>query len=58
MAYAGYLITKRPSMGGNYRLPVNGAFTDQVIRGMMVLVPDLRENAKLLQTYLYGKTVN
>ena len=58
MAYAGYLITKRPSMGGNYRLPVNGAFTDQVIRGMMVLVPDLKQNAQLLQTYLYGKTVN
>ena len=36
----------------------SGTFTDQVIRGMMVLVPDLKQNAQLLQTYLYGKTVN
>lgn len=58
MGYVGYLVTSRPTMGGNHRLPVNGSFTDQIIRGMMVLVPDLKENARMLQIYLYGKTEN
>lgn len=58
MSYVSYLIASRPAMGGNYRLPVNGSFSDQIIWGMMVLVPDLKENAKMIQTYLYGTTVN
>ncbi len=58
LSYVSYLISSRPAMGGNYRLPVTGYFSDQVIRGMMVLVPDLKQNAKMIQTYLYGTTVN
>lgn len=58
MSYVSYFITSRPTMGGNYRLPVNGSFSDQIIRGMMVLVPDLKKNAQMIQTYLYGDTVN
>ena len=58
MSYASYLITARPTIRGNYRLPADGSFSDEIIRGMMVLVPDLVKNARLIQTYIYGKTVN
>lgn len=58
MSYVSYLITDHPTIRGNYRLPADGSFSDQIIYGMMVLVPDLQKNARLIQTYLYGKTVN
>ena len=58
ISYVSYYVMKRPVMGGNYRLPVTGAFSDEVIRCMMVLLPDLKQNAKMIQTYLYGTTVN
>lgn len=42
------------TIGETYRLPVEGTYSSEVIRGMMVLVPDLQENGRLLQSYLYG----
>ena len=58
MGYVSSMISNRPTIGGNYRLPVNGSFSDQIIRGMMVLVPDLKYNSKMLQQYLYGDSNN
>ncbi len=58
MSYVTYYLANRPAMGGDYRLPVDRSFSDEIIRGMMVLVPDLQYNAKMLQLYLYGRTVN
>ncbi len=36
-----------------YRLPVDGTFKGQKIRGMSVLVPDIEENTKLLHKFIY-----
>ena len=45
----------RISIGETYRLPVEGTYTNEIIRGMMVLLPDLQENSRLLQEYVYGQ---
>ena len=58
MGYVSYYLANRPAMGGDYRLPVSKTFSDEIIRGMMVLLPNLKENARMLQTYLYGRSVN
>ena len=58
LGYVSYYLANRPAMGGDYRLPVSGTFSDEIIRGMMVLLPNLKENARMLQTYLYGRSVN
>ena len=36
-----------------YRLPVDGTFKGQKIRGMSVLVPDMEKNTKLLHDFIY-----
>ena len=41
-----------------YRIPDDDAFTSERIRGMAVLVPDLKENRKVLRWYLYGVPVD
>ena len=38
----------------SYRVPVDGGYTPAVIRGMMVLVPDLKVNQDYLKNQLYG----
>ena len=38
----------------SYRLPAEGAYSSESIRGMAVLVPDLEQNSKYLYEYLYG----
>lgn len=38
-----------------YRLPVDGTFKSQKIRGMAVLVPDMEKNTQLLHEFIYGK---
>ena len=48
------MLSNKPVIGGNYRLPFGDTYTSEVIRGMMVLVPDLRENSEKVQNYLYG----
>lgn len=57
MGYVSTVIAKGVTIGGNYRLPVSGTYSDQIIRGMMVLVPDLPTNSRILQRYLYGDLV-
>ena len=36
-----------------YRLPVDGTYSHERIRGMAVLVPDLEKNRELLHTFIY-----
>jgi LCP family protein required for cell wall assembly len=38
-----------------FRLPVDGMFKSQQIRGMSVLVPDLQKNRDALHTFIYGQ---
>ena len=38
-----------------YRLPVDGYFKSESIRGMSVLVPDMEKNKSLLHDFIYGK---
>ena len=40
----------------SYRLPVDGTYSSEYVRGMAVLVPDLAENSRYLHEYLYGNT--
>jgi LCP family protein required for cell wall assembly len=37
-----------------FRLPVNGMYTSQKIRGMAVLVPDIEQNKNKLLEFIYG----
>lgn len=37
-----------------YRLPVDGTYTDETIRSMKVLVPDIEKNAQLLQNFIFN----
>lgn len=38
-----------------YRVPADHTFTEERIRGMDVLVPDIEENTRLLQEFIYNK---
>jgi len=38
-----------------YRLPVDGTYKSQKIRGMSVLVPDISKNKEMLHDFIYGK---
>ena len=59
LGYVYTLATSGMSMGENYRLPVDGYYTNETLRaGMEVLVPDLNANSQLLQEYLYGTSAN
>ncbi len=40
---------------GSYRIPVDGSYSNQVIRGMEVLVPNLEENREAIEKMIYGK---
>ncbi|MCC8136594.1 MAG: LCP family protein [Clostridiales bacterium] len=39
---------------GSYRIPVDGSYSNQTIRGMMVLVPDLTVNREAVQEMIAG----
>jgi LCP family protein required for cell wall assembly len=57
LGYVYTVATSGMKMGENYRIPVDGTYTNETLRaGMEVLVPDLNENSALLQEYLYGTT--
>ena len=57
LGYVYTIATSGMSMGENYRIPVDGTYTNETLRaGMEVLVPDLNANSALLQEYLYGTT--
>ncbi len=51
------MLSKKPVIGGNYRIPFGYTFTNEIIRGMMVLVPDLQANSAKIQEYLYGDLI-
>ncbi len=49
------VITNRMRLGGNYRLPVEGTYSAEIVYGMDVLVPDLNANSAYLHQYLFGE---
>lgn len=51
------MLSKKPVIGGNYRLPFGNTYTNEIIYGMMVLVPDLQANSQKIQEYLYGDLI-
>lgn len=41
----------------SYRIPAEGTYTNETLKiGMEVLVPDLEENSRMLQEWIYGET--
>ena len=56
LSYVYTVLGHKMSIGETYRLPVEGTYTAEKIWGMDVLVPDLAENSRYLQEYIYGKT--
>ena len=54
MGYVSTVIARGVNIGESYWLPASGTYSDEIIRGMMVLVPDLPANSRILQRYLYG----
>ncbi|MCR5828865.1 MAG: LCP family protein [Lachnospiraceae bacterium] len=40
---------------GNYRIPIDGTYSDANLRGMLVTKVDLRKNALELQKFIYGE---
>ena len=49
------VVTNRMTIGGTYRLPVEGTYSAEIIYGMDVLVPDLQANSEYLHRYIYGE---
>lgn len=54
LRYVYLMVTRRMSIGETHRLPVDGCYTEQGIRGMAVLVPDLEQNSAYLHEWIYG----
>lgn len=54
LGYAKTLVSNNITEMSSYRLPVDGAYSSETIRGMAVLVPDLSANSSYLQDFIYG----
>ena len=52
--YCSYVLQNGLTAIERYRIPADGAFSSPVIRGMMVLLPDLEKNRELLKEYIWG----
>ena len=48
-------VTRHMTMTDGQYIPADGAFSEETIRGMAVLLPDLAENSRILRQTLYGK---
>lgn len=48
------VVTDNIKIGNDYRIPVDHSYTSETIRGMSVLVPNLKSNSDALQDYLTG----
>ena len=55
LGYVYTVVTQNMSINRDtFRLPTDGSFSSERIRGMAVLVPDLERNREALVYYLYG----
>ena len=55
MGYIYTVVVRNMSISRDtFRLPIDGSFASERIRGMAVLVPDLERNREALVYYLYG----
>ena len=51
-----FIVTsQKMTIGESCRIPAEGTYTPQMIRGMSVLVPDLTANSEALNDYICGK---
>ncbi len=48
-------VSRRVGSWECLQFPAEGTYTREIIGGAEVLVPDLKENSRLLRQYLYGK---
>lgn len=48
------VVTNRMTIAGTYRLPIDGSYSEEIIYGMAVLVPDLEANSAYLHRCIYG----
>ena len=53
---ASLVVTGNMTNIETYRLPEDGAYRNERIQGMSVLVPDLAANSQYLQEYIYGES--
>ena len=51
-----YIVVKNHmTIGETHRLPVDGTYSEEIIYGMAVLVPDLQANSDYLHQYILGE---
>ena len=55
LGYVYTIATSKMEMGESFRFPAEGTYSNQTIRGMMVLVPNLSANATELKKDIYGE---
>ena len=55
LGYVYTIATSKMEMGDSCRIPAEGTYSNQTIRGMMVLVPNLTANSKELKKDIYGE---
>lgn len=54
IGYASDVVMNHMVIAENYRIPVEGTYTAESIRGMSVLVPDCKANNQYLKEKIYG----
>lgn len=54
LSYVYTVVTKGMELTSQYRIPLDGTWTNQTINRAAVLVCDMETNTKALQEYLYG----
>lgn len=58
LSYATLVLKLKVDSLKSFYIPAEGTYTNQKIRGMSVLVPDLEMNNKLLEGYMHGKDLH
>jgi len=58
LSYIKTIVTENMTDIEDYRIPVDGSWDSQVIKGMSCLVPNLTYNSSMLKHYIYGTDVD
>ncbi|MEE0956039.1 MAG: LCP family protein [Eubacterium sp.] len=58
LSYVKTIVTEDMSTIDDYRIPVDGSWDSEVIRGMSCLVPNLTYNSSMLKHYIYDTAID
>ncbi|MDO5294393.1 MAG: LCP family protein [bacterium] len=58
MSYMKSILMMGTTQINQFRIPAEGTYTDETIRSMKVLVPDIPENAAKLQDFIFNKATS